>query len=365
MSRPGARVATVPAAHEPPPPRGTAQGGRHRALRITLFVAGLAVLGAILATVGWKSVAANLALIGGWFAGLVALYALAQLAFALGWWVLTGPAPRPMSFGALFTAYLGGDSINYFTGIGGEPVKAHLLGGKMGFGPAFATVWVHRNADVLAQWLFLFAGAVVTLTHFQLPPLARYLVVAGLLLLGGLALGFTTMQRRGFFGPILRQLLRIRPLASRLRHLEEDAHRLDEKIRLYYHAEEHRGQFALAVAWGVLGWCGGLVETWIVLRLLSPHNTFASAFAIEALAMILNSILFFIPGKIGSAEGIRLGVAALVGLAPAQGAAYALVRRARELIWLTPGIVVLLKHHLVDLGHLRMEKLDLSEDVPR
>lgn len=107
------------------------------------------------------------------------------------------------------------------------------------------------------------------------------------------------------------------------------------------------------------------METWIVLRLLSPDHTFASAFAIETLAMILNSILLFIPGKIGSAEGIRLGVAALVGLTPAQGAAYALVRRARELIWLTPGIVLLLKHHLIDVGQMRLEKLDLSEEAPR
>ena len=158
MSRPGARVATVPAPRQPPPPRASAPGGRRRALRIALFVAGLGALGAILATVGWTSIAANLALIGGWFVGLVALYALAQIAFALGWWVLTGPAPRPVSFAELFAAYLGGDSINYFTSVGGEPVKAQLLKDRMGFSRALATVTVHRHADVLAQWLFLTAG---------------------------------------------------------------------------------------------------------------------------------------------------------------------------------------------------------------
>jgi uncharacterized protein (TIRG00374 family) len=342
----------------PPPARP------RRGWRLALFAAGVAAIAAVLALVGWRPIVANLALIGPYFLALVALYSAAQIAFTLGWWVIVA-RPHPMSFGELFGTYLAGDSVNYVTGVGGEPVKAHLLREKMGFGPALATIMVHRNADVLAQWLFLFAGAVVALTRFNLPPLPRYLVLAGLLLLGGLALGFTTMQRRGFFGPFLKQLLRIRPLAERLRHLEADAHRLDEKIRVYHQAEKHRRHFALAVLWGTLGWCGGLVETWIVLRLLSPDHTFASAFAIETLAMILNSILLVIPGKIGSAEGIRLGVAALVGLTPAQGAAYALVRRARELIWLTPGIVLLLKHHLIDVGQMRLEKLDLSEEAPR
>ena len=72
MSRPGAPAATVPAIPEPPPPRGTRRRAGAAGLRIALFAAGLAVLGAILATVGWKSIAANLALIGGWFVALVA-----------------------------------------------------------------------------------------------------------------------------------------------------------------------------------------------------------------------------------------------------------------------------------------------------
>ena len=81
--------------------------------------------------------------------------------------------------------------------------------------------------------------------------------------------------------------------------------------------------------------------------------------------MILNGILLLVPARIGSAEAIRLGVAALVGMTPAQGAAYALVRRARELVWLAPGFVVLLKHHLIDVSHLKLERLELSEGEVR
>jgi hypothetical protein len=207
-------------------------------------------------------------------------------------------------------------------------------------------------------------GAVVTMTHFDLPVVVRWLVIVGLIVLGGLALGFTGLQRRGFFGAFLRVLMKVPILARRLRHLQEDAKAVDEKIRLYYHREEHQAQFGWAVLWGFIGWCGGLFETWIVLRLLSPSHGFASAFAVEALAMILNSILLFIPAKIGSAEGVRMAVAAVIGLTPAQGAAYALVRRAREIVWLIPGFVILLKHHLIDVSHLRLQALPAEERAP-
>jgi uncharacterized protein (TIRG00374 family) len=341
---------------------GRPRARNRRALHIGVFALGSAAIAILLVAVGWSSIAENLSRIGWYFVLLVVLYAAAQLSFAASWWVLIAK-PQPITFGELFAAYLAGDSVNYFTGVGGEPVKAHLVSDKMGFGPAFAGVAVHRHADFLAQWLFLIAGAAIALTHFEIPAFARALVITGLLLLGGLVLGFTRAMRKGVFGPFLRKLSKFRPLAGRLRRFEEEAHRVDERIRLYYHEEEHRGRFGLAVAWGFLGWCGGLLETYIVLRLLSPVHGLPAAVAVESLAMILNSILIFIPARIGTAEGVRVGVTTLLGLSTAQGAAYALARRARELLWLAPGFVVLLKRHVLDVGHMRLEPLDSKEDA--
>ena len=108
-----------------------------------------------------------------------------------------------------------------------------------------------------------------------------------------------------------------------------------------------------------------MLETWIVLQLLSPSSGWATAVAIESLAMVLNNILLFIPGRVGSAEGVRIGVYALVGLTAAQGAAYALVRRGRELVWLVPGFVVLLRRHVLGAGHWRLPEGELPEGAAR
>jgi len=361
MNPPGAPAATDRATPEPAPPGHGPS--RRRAWRVALFAAGLAVLGAILAKVGWSSVAENLARIGGWFVALVALYAVAQIAFALGWWVLTGPAPRPVSFGALFAAYLGGDSINYFTSVGGEPVKAELLKDRLGFSHGLATVAVHRHADVLAQWIFLTAGVGIALVRFDLPPVARAATIASLVVLGIAVFAMTVGLRRGAFRPMIAGLGKFPFLRRRLGRLEEGAGRLDARIGAFY--TEKTDHFGWAVAWCFVGWCGGLVETYIVLRLLSPAHDWSTAVAIESLAMVLNNILLFIPGRVGSAEGVRIAVYALVGLTAAQGTAYALVRRGRELLWLVPGFVVLLRRHVLGAGRLNLPDVKLSEGGAR
>ena len=161
MNRPGAHAATVPAAAgAAPAAREPAPGGRRRALRIALFVAGLAVLAAILGAVGLEvdrgePRADRLA----GSPALVALYALAQLAFALGWWVLIGRRPAARSASASSSRPTSAATRSTTSrASAGEPVKAQLLKDRMGFSRALATVTVHRHADVLAQWLFLTAG---------------------------------------------------------------------------------------------------------------------------------------------------------------------------------------------------------------
>jgi hypothetical protein len=96
-----------------------------------------------------------------------------------------------------------------------------------------------------------------------------------------------------------------------------------------------------------------------VLRLLSPSAGWFEAIAVESLAMLLNTFLLFIPARIGTAEGVRTALFVLVGLSAAQGIAYGLVRRARELLWLVPGIIVLLKRHVLDIRHMH-----LSSEIP-
>jgi uncharacterized protein (TIRG00374 family) len=309
------------------------------------------VLAAILAIAGWGSVAANLSAIGWWFPVLVIGYGVAELAFTYGYQVIIGRRrDGPVRFSDTFAAYMASCFVNYFTAIGGEPVRANLLAPKIGYPKALATATVHRHAEMSAQFMFLLIGAIVSLLHFDLPRAVRISALAGLGLFGAIMVWMTVALRRGLFGATLDRFAHgpLRRLA-RFRHTAE---LLDERIgEIYEHRQEH---FLESIGWCFLGWCGGFVETYVVMRLLSREADVFDAIAIETLAMLVNSVLFFIPARIGTAEGVRTALWVLVGFTAAQGIAYGLVRRARELLWLAPGMVILLKRHVLDIRHLHL-----------
>ena len=322
-----------------------------RALRIALFVLGIGVLVAVLAMAGWESVAANLSAIGWWFPVLVVAYGLAELAFTYGWQVIIGRRKDgPVRFSETFSAYMASCFVNYFTAVGGEPVRANLLAPKIGYPKALATATVHRHAEMTSQFVFLLLGAGASLVHFDLPTGLRIAALAGLGLFGAVILWMTVALRHGVFGAALDRFGR-GPLRGLLR-FRRTARLLDERIgEIYERRQEH---FLESVGWCFLGWCGGLLETYVVMRLLSPKAGLFEALAIETLAMLINTVLFFVPARIGTAEGVRTALWVLVGFTAAQGIAYGLVRRARELVWLAPGMVVLLKRHVLDIRHLHI-----------
>ncbi|HEX7252548.1 MAG TPA: lysylphosphatidylglycerol synthase transmembrane domain-containing protein [Thermoanaerobaculia bacterium] len=297
---------------------------------------------AIFSYIGWPAIRGNLAAIGYWFPAIAVLYLMPQLAFTLGWWETIDPRPPLSFFSRLFGVYLAGDTVNYLgpANVAGEPLKAVLLKDEIAPERSVASLTVHKHADMLAQLAFAAGGFAVALSLYDLP---RAAVLAAAVGVGGLAALFAVLTWalwRGTFSPVMRRLSGIAVLEARLSRYQGAASEIDHSIRAFY--SRHPGRFARAVGWSLLGWCGGFVETAIVLALLRGRVDLPTAFVIEALAMVMNNLLSWMPGRVGTAEGVRVGLCVLLGLTPAQGAAYALVRRGRELLWAAPGGLVLL-----------------------
>ncbi len=305
-----------------------------------LVLAGLSVALWLGGRIGWPAIRANIALIGQRFFLLVILYLFAQLAFMGGWWVLIGSRARRIGYWRMFGVYLAGDSINYFlppANLTGEPVKAHLLSRSVGFSRSVPSIMVHKHAEICAQVVFLCVGLGIAVMQFALPTELRVLTL-GLVLGMGIVVAVTFWAlKRGAFGASLRWLVR-RGITHKSQWPATAS--LDRWLALFY--KTRMPVFYWATFLCLLGWCGGLLETYLVLRLLSAKAGLGTAVAVETLAMALNSLIFFIPGRVGSAETVRVAVFSALGLPAAQGAVYSIVRRGREVVWAMPGLFILL-----------------------
>ena len=96
----------------------------------------------------------------------------------------------------------------------------------------------------------------------------------------------------------------------------------------------------VSTAWHLAGWLVNVAELWLTCYFLGLHPSLGVVFAGEALAALFDVVFFLVPMKIGVAEGGRVFVFALLGFSPAQGLTLGLVRRVRELTWITIGLAI-------------------------
>jgi len=309
------------------------------ALRIAFAVLGTVAIAILVRQAGWSEVREYVVRIGPWFPAVIALNLLMQSGFVLALRAIlrTGNGDRP--FFRLYRIYWMGDAGNYLIPGGGEAVKALLLYELGGGAEAAAALTLHKQAELAAQCAFAVIGVGATLLFFDLPRAVAAVALAGTLLLLVVLLLLTRALARSPFSGVLRRLARWPFLARRLESLHAGARDADSRIASFH--AQHPRRFAAASAFCLLGYAGGLLEAWLVLRLLAPAAGWPSRLAVEVLPMVLNNAVLFIPGKLGAAEGIRTGVFLLIGLSASQGAAFAILRRARELAWVAPGWALL------------------------
>ncbi|MBI4610491.1 MAG: flippase-like domain-containing protein [Candidatus Rokubacteria bacterium] len=244
------------------------------------------------------------------------------------------------SFLTLYPVRLAGEAFNVATptaSVGGEPVKAYLLRPRVPFEEGLASVIVDKTTITLAQGCFLVLGLGLAWVLFSLPSAFLH-GMTGLLVIETLALGgFVIVQRRGIFGGGLKLLTGL-GLAWGERHADK-LHGLDRALAAFY--RERRGRLCVSLLCHFLGWILGSLEAYLILYFLGIPISLTTAFVIEAFVAAVKFAAFLIPAGLGALEGGNVAVFAALGLGAGLGLSFALVRRLRELTWVTAGLIVL------------------------
>jgi len=280
----------------------------------------------------------------GWrFVLIFALHLAAVLPNTLAWRLMLPPEQRAsVPFPALAGMLLAGDAVNAVTPsavVGGEIVRISMLRRHVPTPTAAGASAVAAMAQHVAQMLFVVAGAAVALAAAPPGPLRTVLVAAAATAALAAVIPVWLARSRGAWSAVERRLERTR-WWNRLKRGREAG--WTALVDATLGALERRpGDFALAVALYGAGWLVGAVEAWLVLRMLGAPVAVRQAFVIEALAVAIEALFFFVPAKIGTQEGGKYVVFRALGLDPAHGIALGLIRRVRELAWAAVGLALL------------------------
>lgn len=315
--------------------------GASRWIEPAFLVAGLLLLAYLLSRLGVAEVWRDLRGVG-WGIGLVVLQELlAYAANSVGWYLaFTPPRPR-IAWLRLLEARIIGDALNYLTptaGLGGEVVRARRLAAQAPMTAIAASVSIAKLSQFAGQTLFLVLGLAWVLPTLELPANVRQAALVGLGLFSFLVMASIVAQRRGLFAPLLRAVRRLGWVRQHAELVQRIAG-LDAEIARY-HLDGSAAFFWSAIAFA-LGWACGLVEVALLLWLLDVPATWTTVLAIEVLSVVIDSLLFFVPAKAGTQEAGKVLIFTLLGLDPATGLSFGLLRRVRELTWAAIGLGLL------------------------
>lgn len=90
------------------------------------------------------------------------------------------------------------------------------------------------------------------------------------------------------------------------------------------------------------GWVCEAFESFVILRLLGVSMGFGQALAVEATMSVLRAVVFFVPAGLGVQDLAWVGALGALGApdATATGAAFAALKRAKELFWIAVGLLL-------------------------
>jgi putative membrane protein len=319
--------------------------------RWIFLLVGLAVFALLLTQVDLGAVRSYIGEMGWGFPLIFLPYVAVYLCDTLGWRFSFGRPPA-VPFRTLFLIRTAGEAINNLTPfayMGGEPIKAHLLVRcQIPIVEGMAASILAKLIMTIAQFLFVALGGILAVSY--LVERAILWGIGGILLAAAVLLvGLVRGLQRGMFVRLHRLLARWRVTLPLVERWREQVRRLDETISAMY--RHHRQRLVLALSLHLLGWVLGALEVLVIFAAVGRPIGFREALAIEALASVAKGVAFFIPGSLGVQEGGIVLLFAAFGFSSGLGLTFSLVRRIREVLWISFGLLVLFRYYGWSWGH--------------
>ncbi len=313
-------------------------------LKLIFLMLGIGLFALILKEIDLQEVWTQISKVGFWGMLIVfSLYAFTFLIDVAVWLLTLSRLPfNPRWLQRFYLMRMVGAAFNFVTplaSLGGEPIKAMLLRNHYGisYRDAGISIVLAKTADVIGLVLFLTMGFVVLTFSAKVGTTYKAIAGAGLLALTISIAGFFLVQRYKITSASAGWLSHT-SMGEKLRHVLELIHDLEDKLVHFY--TEHRPRFLLTLMLAFLNWSLGTIEIYLVMQFLNHPVSFAEALIIESFAQLVRAGTFFIPANLGAQEGAFFLICNAITGIPTLGVAVAMIRRCREIVWISVGLFI-------------------------
>jgi uncharacterized membrane protein YbhN (UPF0104 family) len=286
---------------------------------------------------------------------VLAPWGIALVLQARGLARILGAMGRPVRLRGAFSAMLSAEALLMSLPAGqavAESVNPYLLERRCHVPIPVGLVATATKKALIVFANALYMGIALALGHTWLqqasPALTGGSWLVGLVVGAALALlaGSFAMSRAIFSGSLAARshgLLRRIPIA-RLRAW------LDEQRQGFTATDGHATALAetggsalvAASAWFLACWLVEGAEAWVILTLLGVRLPLAEVLAFEVVVSLLRSIAFMVPAGLGIQDAGYVAFFAAFGIPDAAtlGAAFVLIKRAKEVVWIGVGFTL-------------------------
>jgi hypothetical protein len=223
--------------------------------------------------------------------------------------------------------------------VGGEVVRVLLLEHSLPREQAVALVVIGKASVTMAQMIYLSIGTLYVMHQLPLSGEIQWLLglTIGLISLG--LMGFIALQRYGMLSTLGNGLRVFRRTPAIFLRLSQHLSTLDTALMTYY--TTCRLRFIRSVLLHSIAFAFDGVKTYVLLRLLLKGGapSFRGALLVAVAVAALDQMFFFIPGRLGTLEGIRFSVLSALGITQVYGLAFGLIARLEQLVWSGLGLL--------------------------
>ena len=341
----GGVLPAIDPALAPPKP-----GPGKRLLRVLVVVLSAALFVRVLWVADLRNVAGLLADVGPLALLAVVPYGVAVIVDTAGWAAILRGLEARVATWRLLRLRLSTEAVQLsFPGgpILAEGLKVWFLSRQFGVAipEGSASLAVKKALQVGTQGVYLLTAGVVA--GSALPEGSKLRVALFLLgiLSSTVAAGMIAVLLSGRIAERLFRLLRRVPvvrvqqwmIAREVAFMDTDQH-----VRAVL--QSHVRGLVVAFVWILAGWFAEAGESWVLLKLLGVDLSFAAVLAFEPVVSFARSAAFFIPAGLGVQDAGYMAFLRRAGIPDAvnRAAAFVLLKRFKEVVWIAVGWILLL-----------------------